>query len=120
MKSSIEVSNFILFLKIDNVPEGVVIGNINDNERKSMFFIDVLCSNPVKYGGIGKHLMDFFKSIFLNYNPERPFTIYNSIHLKSVNNKNTIDFYERNGMRNIEDETEDDDDYPYMEIVFHV
>jgi hypothetical protein len=115
VKTSIEISNFILFLKIDDIPEGVVIGNINDNERKSMFFIDILCSNPVKYSGIGKHLMDFFKSvIFLNYNPEKPFSIHNSMHLKSVNNKNTIDFYERNGMRNIEDETEESDNYPYI------
>ena len=115
VKYSLEISNFILFLKIDDVPEGVVIGNINDNKRKSMFFIDVLCSNPVKYSGIGKHLMDFFKSvIFLNYNPENPFSIHDSMHLKSVNSKNTLDFYERNGLRNIEDETEDDDDYPYI------
>lgn len=115
VKDSIDISNFILFLKIDDVPEGVVIGNINDNKRKSMFFIDILCSNPVKYSGIGKHLMDFFKTIiFFNYNPENPFSIRDSMHLKSVNSKNTIDFYERNGMRNIEDETEESDNYPYI------
>lgn len=114
VKDSIEMSNFILFLKIDNVPEGVVIGNVNDNKRKSMFFIDILCSNPVKYGGIGKHLLDFFKSvIFLNSDTENQDAIHSSMHLKSVNSKNTIDFYERNGMRNIEDETEDDE-YPYI------
>lgn len=115
VKSSIDVSNFILFLKIDDVPEGIVIGNINDNKRKSMFFIDILCSNPVKYSGIGKHLMDFFKYIiFLNCDLDNPNAIHSSMHLKSVNSKNTIDFYERNGMRNIEDETEESDNYPYI------
>ena len=114
VESSLDVSNFILFLKIDDVPEGVVIGSIHDNQRKSMIFIDILCSNPIKYSGIGKHLLDFFKYIIFLNCIENPDAIHSSMHLKSVNSKNTIDFYERNGMRNIEDETEDDDDYPYI------
>ena len=114
VESSLDVSNFILFLKIDDVPEGVVIGSIHDNQRKSMIFIDILCSNPIKYSGIGKHLLDFFKYIIFLNCIENPDAIHSSMHLKSVNSKNTIDFYERNGMRNIEDETEGDDDYPYI------
>jgi hypothetical protein len=114
VESSVDTSNFILFLKIDNVPEGVVIGNINDSKRKSMIFIDILCSNPIKYSGIGKHLLDFFKYIIFLNCIENPEAIHSSMHLKSVNSKNTINFYERNGMRNIEDETEGDDDYPYI------
>jgi len=111
---SSETSNFILFLKIDDMPQGVVIGNMNDNKRKAMIFIDIFCSNPVKYGGIGKHLLDFFKSIiFLNCDPDNPGSIHSSIHLKSIDSKNTIDFYERNGMKNIEDETKDSL-YPYI------
>lgn len=119
---SVEDNNFILFLKIDDVPEGVVIGNINDNKRKSMFFVNILCSNPIKYSGIGKHLLDFFKTIIhLNFNPmtDDIDSKHFSIHLKSVNSKNAIDFYERNGMRNeseVEDDDVEDDDliYPYL------
>ena len=119
VQSSLDVSNFILFLKIDDVPEGVVIGSIHDNKRKSMISIDILCSNPIKYSGIGKHLLDFFKYIIFLKGMENSdglhfSDLHFSMHLKSVNSKNTIDFYERNGMRNIEDETEGDDDYPYI------
>lgn len=106
---SIFENNFILFLKIDDTVEGVVIGKIHENKAKPMFYIDILCSNPVKYAGIGKKILDFFKYIilskFLSQDKLGDESIYFSIYLLSVNNKNTINFYERNGLRYLESET---------------
>jgi len=122
---SILQNNFILFLKIDGVVEGFASGNIRDNPRKPMIYIDILCSNPIKYQGIGKKLMDFFKyTILLTYlkdleneNVDAP--IRYALRLNSVNNSNTMKFYEKNGMKCLEHEikykpSKDDILYPYI------
>ena len=117
VESAVDDNNFILFLKIDDVPEGIVMGKIHDNTRKSMFYIDILCSNPIKYGGIGKHLLDFFKYVILsNWNGQLPCPIHFSMQLQSVDSENTIKFYEKNGMINIEENIDgtESDIYPYI------
>ena len=103
VRSSVNTCDFIVFIndkhsvteKQQYVPLCIATINIYKNEvtQKNILFIDIFCSDA-KYGQCGTYLMNTIKYIASLLN-------CSEIRLVSVYNRNTLEFYKRNGFYDI-------------------
>lgn len=117
LAASFDEADFILIVKI-GIIEGIVSGKLN---TESFMHIDVFCASS-RYSLLGLYMMNILKSIVYREYTNAPLPIHFKINyfvitLDSIDSKNTIDFYERNGFRHPENfqknstDSVDDEEY---------
>ena len=107
-------NNFIILLVVEKQIQGIVIGTVTENYKKEtpFLYIDVICTNPVKYIYLGNFLINYLKTVVtlkLHNNLSLGKNIRNTrshytIMLNSVDSLKTIQWYVKMGFRNPDDE----------------